>query len=337
MTTLTADNSDYWLRRARHTATAANLAWWLQYFLPFLLVVNILFSVVLLYSRQQNWAQETVWYSYAGLVFLCGLVAWAVSRRHYLDASAGLLRLETHLGLENRLTTAAAGVVDWPEPPGELQTPWSLNAWPLARPLGFSLMLLIAGWLIPVANSGIAPPVKASEQPVAWTELETWVEELEREEVVEEPSLEELKEKLAELRDQPAEEWFSQSSLEAGENLRDQTRLELQELARQMETSATALSQMEQLGTNADASQLENALGEALRQMQMGTLQPNAELMQQLAKMKTAAQLKKLDPKQLKAVKEKLKNCSGTCAGIGGLSEEKLESLALKVCTLSPC
>jgi hypothetical protein len=153
-----------------------------------------------------------------------------------------------------------------------------------------------------------------TEQTIAWTQLESWIEQLEQNDTVEPQSLEQLREQLEQLRDQAAEEWYSHSSLEAGDNLRQQTRNQSGAAAR-LDAAAAALTALEQSRDQLSASELKNleeALQKALQGLELGTFA--AEQGAALATERPRSfQLVKLTPEQLAKMKKRLAECSTVC------------------------
>jgi len=63
---------------------------------------------------------------------------------------------------------------------------------------------------------------RPTEPPVAWEQIESWLQTLEESGVVQAEALEKLRAQMDSLRRQPAEDWYSQASLEASDTLREQ-------------------------------------------------------------------------------------------------------------------
>jgi len=326
-----------WMRHARWTAWGANFFWWLQRFLPLFLGLNLVSAAVVIYARQQSWPQERILGLYFGAMVILALVALGLAWKRFLSQRDGLLRLEEHLGLKNSLSAAQEGVIAWPPLPEASSLPYHFRWGNVATPVSASAILLIIGCLIPVDKAQADVAIDNPEQPVAWEELDSWVEELEENEVIEQSALEELEQKLAELRQQPAEDWFTQSSLEAGENLRDQTQQDMQKLAEDMLKASALMDAMREGGmdpNSMEAKALEGALQKALQSMELGTTPLNSELMEQLKQMGNCQACQGGDAKKYKLVKGKLAKDGKLLAKLAKLSDEDLEKMIMMACQM---
>lgn len=320
------------MRHARWTAWGANLFWWLQRFLPLFLGLNLVSAVAVIYARQQNWEQGSILAVYFGALGVLALVALGLAWKRFLNQRDGLLRLEEHLGLKNSLSAAQEGVIAWPPLPEQSSMPYHFRWGNVATPITASAILLMIGSLIPVDKAQAQVAIDNPEQPIAWEELESWVEELEENEVVEETALEELKQKLDDLRQQPAESWFTQSSLEAGESLRDQTQQDMQKLAEEMMKTSALMDSMREAGEqpfSQEAKALEAALQKSLKGMELGTTPLDSEFMEQLKKMGNCQACQGMDPKKYKLVKGKLDKNGKLLAAMAKLDGEELEKMIL--------
>jgi hypothetical protein len=90
------------------------------------------------------------------------------------------------------------------------------------------------------------------QEPTSWTQVQQWVEDLKQNDVVQPKDLEQIEQQLDALRKQPKENWYGHNSLEAGDQLRDQTQQGIKELDRNLALADSVLSQamkaMEQQG-----------------------------------------------------------------------------------------
>lgn len=331
------DTERAWMRHAWWTAWGANFFWWLQRFLPLFLGLNLVSAVAVIYARQQDWAPGRIAAVYFAVLGVLGLIALGLAWKRFLNQRDGLLRLEEHLGLKNSLSAAREGVIAWPPLPAESSLPYQFRWGNVTTPISVSAILLILGSLIPVDRVEAHATVVSPDQPIAWEELESWVEELDENEVVEETALQELQQKLDELRKQPAESWFTQSSLEAGESLRDQTQQDMQKLAEEMLKTSALLDAMRQAGEqpfSQEAKALEAALQEALKGMEMGTTPLDAEFMEQLKQMGNCQACKLTDLKKYKLIKAKLDKDGKLVAMMSGLDGEELDKMILMACEM---
>ena len=296
-------------RRAQRTAGRQNFGRMLGDFLPAGLVASAVFACVLLVVRQHGPAGGGPWIVYgASLVVCAGVAAWRVARRGFFTVADALVRLEWHLGLHNRLSAAMAGVGTFP-PPQIAPDGYSFRWQTVASPLAGALALVLAAAFIPVSRSAGDPFVPATP-PESLVQTAQWLDTLQKTSLVQPPALEDFRERLEELRQQPARDWYSQSSLEAGDNLRGQTEQSLQTLQRDLRTAASSLTTMdrppEQL-TPLEAKAAADQMQEALKGLELGNLPLNKDLLSQLKGL-DPSKLKSLTPEQLEQLKERLKN-----------------------------
>jgi hypothetical protein len=207
------------------------------------------------------------------------------------------------------------------------------------------------------------------QAPTSWSQVEQWMENLKQEEAVQPQDLEQLKEQLDALKKQPKEQWYGHSSLEAGDQLRDQTQKGIQELDRNLALADSVLSQaMQAADENAAANKdgkdgkegqngkdgkesqsgksgLDKATQDALNKqwqkalegLKSGSLKLDPKTMSALSKI-DPSKLKMIDPKTLKECKGKLAKSGKACAaclGKGG-KDPKLAMLVESM-TSSSC
>ncbi len=321
-----SDSRDnFWRKRARLTALRHNLAAWLASLLPAVLVLSTLTACTLVLLRQRGPLPPAFGPTVAIAFLLATLYALLRARNQFFTTTDALLRLDVSLGLHNRLTSAARGVGEFPPPrptPDGFKWRWQ----PIAASLtGCAAVLLIATY-IPVSRANAT--FRPLQPPTAWTETQTWAERLAESEIVEPEAVQSLEEKLAALRDQPAEEWFSHSSLEAGDSLRDQTAQSLRSLERNLTEAASQLEASAAAHQLPDSAlqQLKNQFGETLADLELGNLPLNSELLADLKNL-DLSQARQLSPDQMKALQERLKSGAGVCEACLGPGEGGGESL----------
>ena len=302
----------FWRRRAQVTALRHNLGRVLGEFLPFCLGVSALFACVLLVVREHGRASAGAWIAYGlGLLAAVGAALWR-ARGGFFTVNDALVRLEWHLGLHNRLSAAAAGVGEFPaaqDAPDGYAFRWRKVALPLAG----SVALVCAAAGIPVSRH-VVPYVPAAA-PVAWTQTAAWIDALKKTDTLQEPALEDLRERLEQLRQQPAEDWFSQSSLEAGDSLHEQTAQSMQALQHDLRSALGNLEAMQQFTDQAPASQMQAArenLANALKGLELGNLPLNHDLLDGL-RQANASSLKNLSAAQIAELKRRLGTTDGVC------------------------
>ncbi len=298
----------FWRRRARWTALRHNFGRVLGRFLPVVLAMSALFACALLVGRQHGNVGRAWWIVYgAALLVGAGWALWHAGRCGFFTVADARVRLESHLGLHNRLSAAAAGVGAFP-PPQRTPDGYTFRWQVILPPLAGAFALVFAAAYVPVTR----PPADFVPEalPDAVAQTAGWLDTLQKTDLVQPPALETFRERLEQLREQPARDWFTQSSLEAGDNLRGQTEQSLQALQRDLRTAAGSLEMMERATEQtspADAKAMSDRLQEALKGLELGNLPLNKELLSQLKGIDPST-LKHLSPEQLEALKERLKN-----------------------------
>lgn len=210
--------------------------------------------------------------------------------------------------MRNQLSAASAGVTPWPAPVDRIDAGLSWQ-WPrlLVPPLG-ALLLLAAGMWIPISPRTLNPP-GAHEQPQAWKQLSTELDQLTKEEVVDEKYLEETRKKLDELKSQEEDQWFSHSSLEATDSLKKSHRAEAGRVERDLGRAEKALANLEKNATasnQAEKNRLMEEFDQALQGLQNGAMKPNSKLLEQMKQL-DLKNTSKLSPEQMQQLRENLK------------------------------
>jgi hypothetical protein len=319
----------FWTRRAAALARRVNLGWWLDRFNSLVVVSLVVFALVILAVRTYAASFLTlplVAGCLGGLLLLLALMAWLLSRARYIGMEEGLVRLDDRLQLNNRLSAAYHRVGPWP---GNVEDRAAAGfRWLYGRallPALLALALVAAAWYVPVkmAPSGdLAAPV----EPGAWEQMEDWLATLEEENLIEESTIEELESRIEELRDQPEEEWFSHSSLEATDTLADSLGRQLRDLATEMAALERNISTLKSFSTQMSESARAEKLKEfqeALDALEGSGLEVNEALMKQLKEMDPSSlgqeTLSGLSAEQLKSLQEQLQNGSGALGSLEGL------------------
>jgi hypothetical protein len=320
-----------WNRRAAALARQLNLGWWLERFNQLVLVGLVLFSVALLAGRtwRADWMiPEAVGLGLGGLLLVLAAVAWLLGRKRFVDAGKGLVRLDEKLRLNNRLVSAAAKVGPWPElPPDPLGAAgfrWNLQrAW---LPCLSALLLVAAASWVPIPERSAATAQVV--EPSAWEQMEDWLATLEEEDLIGEETIEELASRIEELRDQPEEEWFSHSSLEATDSLQQSLGLEIRDLAEEMKTLERNLSALQKFSSQMSESAKEEArkeMEESLKALDGAGLPLNEALRKQLSEVDPSQlgqeTLSKLSQEQLESLQKQLQKGSGALGSMEGLPE----------------
>jgi hypothetical protein len=259
-------------------------------------------------------------------------MALIIARRHFETPERSMVRIEDSMRMRNALSAAQAGVAPWPEVPPRIDAGVTWNWQRLVVPPLAALAFLLAGLLIPVSalpGENEDPP----EAPLAWEQIEADLERLGEDDIIDETYLEEMRKKLDELRSKEEEEWFSHSSLEATDSLKQQHKSELERMSRDLERAERALGNLQQNAGNlpqAQKDQLLNQFDQALQGLQNGALKPNPELLEQLQQL-DPNQLGQLNQEQMQQLRENMQKAGQACkdcqGGGGGAGDEWLDEL----------
>ncbi|MDI1310632.1 hypothetical protein [Prosthecobacter sp.] len=313
-----AQLSTAWLRQACHTRRKVNVGWWLARAMPLLVVAGVLgFAVIfVLRSRGMELGWSQVWPWVASVFAALMLTGWLLARRQFISSSQALVRLESELQLHNALTTAAASRGVWPALVAKVDDGWRWRWRAVGGPvISFAASLALAVWL-PVAQDVEAkgPTV----EPQAWAQMEDWLEKLKEDKIVTEEEKEEQLAKIAELRNQPPEKWFSHESLNAGDTLKEQLQRDIKQMAQNLSTAERSLNALknyaDQLSVEAK-EQLLKDFDQALADMKSSALELDPELLKSIAAL-DPKNLKGLTQEQMKQLSESMKKKAGSCNGM---------------------
>lgn len=276
------DRRKAWLKEASSLQRRFNVAWWYQELsIPLALLGLVGGSAALVLRRYQLEIGASFWIT-IGLVLLgLGFTAWLRARRHCLTRESALVRLEADLALNNALTTAEAGRGSWP--PFERRDKIARWRWgQLAFPMMGALSFFLLGVMVPIAP---AMNETIENQPYTWSRLESEVEELVNEEMIDEEYAGDLKKRLDELREQETGEWFSAASLEATDSLEQAHSREMNRLERDLLQVEQALRKAaDPSATEARRQKMKQQFQEAVEGMRNGQMKPNEDLMKKLSK-----------------------------------------------------
>ncbi len=321
----------FWNRKAILTALRHNLAVWLAALLPAAIFTSALAACALLFFRQSGPIPPAFWPAVAAAFLLAAAYAFARTRRDFFTKTDALLRLDVSLSLHNRLTAAARGIGDYP-PPQSAPDGFTWRWQPIAATLAACAAVVLVAAFIPVSPDAAA--FRPTQPPTAWTETQTWVERLAEANIVEPEAVQTLEDKLDALRDQPAEEWFSHASLEAGDSLRDQTAQSLRALERGLTAAASQLGAMSAAQQLPDSTfqQLENQFAATLAGLELGNLPLDSDLLSDLKDL-DLSKARQLSPEQMKKLQGRLEEGATVCTaclapGEGG-GEKLVDGLLL--------
>lgn len=328
-------NRKYWQNQCAALSRRINLGWFMQTLSAPLLVVSALGAVTTLILRREfsEIPLAVIAISLAACVVITAVVALVLAARRFEKPEQALVRIEAGAGLHSALSAANDGVAPWPEPPSDLpeSLKWHLSK-TLAPPLG-AVALLAVGLLVPISARQPAPPAPSS-QPQAWSQIDSQLEQLAEDAMVDEEYIEEVEKRLEQLRAQEEEEWFSHASLEATDSLEESHNSNMEKLDRDLSEAGNALEALAENADKLNAQQkqkLAEQFEQALEGLQNGAMKPNPELLDQLSKL-DPNDLGKLTPEQMKQLKEgmeKLKDSLEKCEGGQGQGEGDWEDQLL--------
>lgn len=237
-----SDSSQHlWTARARETALRVNAGWFLHFLLLPVFGYGVAASALLLIARAQGWPLLPLAGVLAALLLATTVTVFVLARRRFFTLDDALVRLDAHARLDNRLTAAAAGVGDWPafDEKADPGLGWRLRR--IAAPFVAAALCLVGAALVPIPKSATAN-AGAIQEPSSWSQVDQWMNTLAEEKVVEEQDLKTFEEQLDALRRQPQQNWYTHSSLEAGDQLRDQARQAIQEFDRNLALAESAMN-----------------------------------------------------------------------------------------------
>lgn len=302
-----ASAREKWEFHARKVALKVNLGWWMQGFSGPLLLTSLLGTVALLLIRRE-YPLMPLWQSFAGIsavVLIVALMTWVWTRRYFEKPEQSMVRMEASMNLCSGLSAARAGVGPWPAAPDRVDAGLRWN-WQrvLIAPLA-ALLLLLAGNFIPIGK--LITASTTPDEPLARKAIESSLDQLEAEKVVDQEYIEEVRKKIEELRAQDPDQWFSHAAMEATDHLQKEHKAETQRLQRDFSQAAKALGNLEKNPqmNEKEKARLANEFEQALDGMKNGAMKPNPALLEQLKQL-TPENLGKLTPEQMNQLKKNL-------------------------------
>jgi len=328
----------FWFRQASGLALKLNFHHWLARLIPKLFVVLVAGAIFELFRRETSGPVRWIGAFFLLGPALVGAWAWLQARRHFCTRSQALVRLETVLGLHNRLSAAEAGMIPWPRSVEEIHDGYTRNWKLLLAPLLAGILLLEAAHLVPVGKIkawAVADPVM---EPPEMTQVQNWIDALKAEDLVQPEKLQNMQSTLDKLRDRPPQDWYTQDNLEAANSLRELTAQSMNTLSQDLDqadqTVQAMRDKMEQNpgpGQTAALQPMQDQLRRAGENLASGNLPLKRELVDQLRGAEKAAD-KTLTADQLKALHDRLakgKMAAKTAPkSNGGLSEEMKQAMA---------
>lgn len=306
---------DFWTRKANALRFLVNSGWWWTSWVKGMLGGAVPVAVGLLTLRVMERPVGGLWFLYFLWSVVWGVWSLRAARVHLLTLPSALSRIDVSLGHHHRLVSALDGVGPWPEPPPRVRLPLRWEARVAAIPPLVVALLLVTAARVPLRPAEEQEEI-VRQEPAAWTEIETFIEEVRREELISEEALEVLERELSALRDKPREEWYRQGSLETTDQLRSEVEREARALMNNLQQMAalieTAAAQRDQLSPDLQ-DRMNEAFQELLREVGASPLSLTPEMLAQLQEM-DLSQIEQLSAEDLQTLEEKL---SGACELLG--------------------
>lgn len=306
----------HWQQLAKRTARKVNLGWWLASLTPLLIAAGVLafIAILTLRSQGQDLARTAPWL--ALLLPLALLAAFLQARPHFLTPAQALVRLESRLHLHTALSVAQAGHGPWPALPATQADGWQWRWSHVAAPWLSSLACIALALWLPLSPEVTATP--PTVQPQAWQQMDEWLKKLEEEKLITPEEKDEQAAKIAALREQPPEKWFSHDSLHASDTLKEQLQHDMAQMAQNLKTAERSLNALQNYAdklSQAGKDQLLKDLDEALKGLQSSPLELNPDLLKELAQIDPKS-IPSLSKAQLDQLREALKKGAGDCQGM---------------------
>lgn len=316
-----------WTHHARAISKKLNFAWWIESLnLPLVITSLILASAILIARYFEQLPSYFILIS--GVLLLISLIAficWKLSRKKFESSDESLVRIETQMKLRNVLSAAKAGVAPWPEAPSSVNAGISWHWQRSIIPSLGSIIIIIAAFFIPIGSH--ADEMQSHPSPDARNSLEQTIAELKDQEIIQEEYIQEMEEKIDELKVQDPNEWFSHSSLEAVDNLTQSHEAATKQLQRNMQNAERTLQNLQKHGDKLNQQTKENLLdefGKAVENMDIGAMKPNQELLNQLKQI-DPEQLNQLNQDQLNQLRENMRKMAEKLKQQNGGNQDDLE------------
>ncbi len=304
-----SEDKRYWMQQAARLSRRINLAWFLDGFAGPLLIAAVIGSVLVLGVRREfpELHPAILGGSLAAIFLILGLIVLKRTWKRFESPAQALVRIEATQQMNSALSAASAGILPWPERPKSLSK--SLN-WHLPKtltPPAAALILLAIGLLIPIKAKSFDDS-ETSREPQAWSQLDSQLEKLTEDALVDEKYLEDMKERLDQLRAQEEEQWFSHASLEATDSLKESHNSSLDDLQQDLTEAADAMQQLTDAAKDLSSEQkqkLAEQFDDALQGLQNGAMKPNEQLLDQLSQL-DPKDMGNLNPEQMQQLKDNM-------------------------------
>ncbi len=268
----------FWKRQARRLGDRLWWGWAWTLFTPFWLGLSFLAAVGMLILRSQGIEVGGFVAAWGALTAGTGLWALRLARQRCPPDRELFGRVDEALGLENRLCSAAEGVLPWPEPrPTRPPLAWRGRTFWVPLLLGAALLSL--GAVLPPASS-VPPPMNPTRpEPPEWREMGMLAKELGQQPWADPESLERIGQRLESLRATPPESWFRPGSLEATAEIRRRVREDSLQVREALRQTARLLESQPALSLEGEEARLREELHALLGGMRAEHVSVKEELL----------------------------------------------------------
>lgn len=301
----------FWTAAERRLARVINWGWVLAYARRILIFSALVVGAANLLARIFLPRQQVLvfWWVISLVLLLVLLLAIVFARKRFSKVDDARVRLESALHLNSQLSAAHDQVGAYPSIPEKLHLPlkwkWENLLWSLL----LSVLIVLSSDWIPLSHREPVRDYKA-EKPKEIREMETWIDRLKQEDVVDEAALEKAEEKIEQLLQRPQEQWFQESSMEAAQHLREQLEQDLKKLAQNLKEAQDAVPKDYEDPKSSPLAHPQGmkAMQDALKNMMEKGLKPGEELSQKAEE--ALQQLSSLSPEDLEKLQEALEKNS---------------------------
>jgi hypothetical protein len=279
-------DAQFWRQRAAWLVLRLNFHHWLSRLVPKLFGLMILMALGELFRRETGRPARWIEAFFVFAVALLGAWAWLEARRHFCTWTQALVRLETILGLHNQLSSACEGIVPWPTARHTVEDGYHANWKQILLPLLAGFLFLGAAHLIPVSRVKAGQSAEAISAPPDFVQVQNWIDALQTADMIEPEKLQDMQSAIDKLRQQPAQNWYTQSNLEAADSLKELTEQSMNSLAQDLDQADQAVEAMrDKEATTSSASSLramQDKLSQAGDNLASGNLPLKKEFVDQM-------------------------------------------------------
>jgi hypothetical protein len=243
---LSSPGARFWRGQAISLARRLNFHHWLTRLIPKLAILLVIAAVSDLLGRQAGWAPG--WNHLLLGLSILGVAGWSwlQARTHFFDWRQALVGIETARDAHNQLSAAADGVIPWPEPPSRrIEAFYILNGQRIFLPLAAGVLALAVAALMPVRHAKAAAGSEPISEPPDIAQVQSWVDALKADCLVQAEKLREMQATLDNLRDRPPQDWYTQGNLEAASSLKELAQQSMNSLGQNLDQADQSVQAMQ--------------------------------------------------------------------------------------------